>query len=117
MGFSSTCGKFSLKYLSFITETWAPVSSRTEGNLLFNKTLISHFPPINLVTLCFCFVDRLTVYDALLNTPFCLCVVNVKMALHTCLLSFQDCIWQFLPQKYTDLHELQQYFLSLNILL
>ena len=76
-----------------------------------------HFSPINPVTLCFCFVDRLTGCDPLLNTSFCLCAVNVKMALHTCLWSFQDCIWQFLPQKYTDLHELQQYSVSLNILL
>ena len=56
-------------------------------------------------------------YDPLLKSSFCLCAVKVKIALDTCLWSLQDCIWHFLPQKYTDLHELQQYYLSRNILL
>ena len=86
-GYLSTCGKFSPRHLSLFTETYAPVSSKTEDNLLFSKTLMRHFSPMNTVTLCFYFVER------------CLCAVKVEMALHTCLWSFQDCIWQFLPQK------------------
>ena len=78
-GYSSTCGKFSVRYLSLITETCAPVSSKTENNLLFNKTLMRHYSPINPVTLCFCFVERLTVYDPLLNNSFCLYSVNVEV--------------------------------------
>ena len=98
-GYSSTCGKLFLRYLSLITETCAPVSSNTGDNLLFSRTLMRHFSPINLVTLCFCFLEMLTVYDPLLNTSSYLSAVKVEMALHTCLWSFQDCIWQFLPQK------------------
>ena len=85
--------------MSLITETCAPVSSKTEDNLLFSKTLMRHFSPINPVTLCFSFLDRLTVCDPLLNTFSCLCAVKVEMALQTCLWSFHDCIWQFLPQN------------------
>ena len=78
---------------------------------------MSQFSPINPVTLCSCFVDSLTVYDPLLTTSSYPCAIKVEMALHTCLWSFQYCIWQFLPQKCTDLHEIQQYSLSSNILL
>ena len=97
--YSSTWGKFSLRYLSLIIENFAPVLSKIKDNLLFSKALMRHFSPINPVTLCFCFVDRLTVYDPLLNRSSCVCAVKVEMALHTCLWSFQDCIGQFLPQK------------------
>ena len=60
-GYSSTWEKFCLRYLSLITEACAPVSSKTESNLLFSKTLMRHISPINLVTLCFSFVDTLSV--------------------------------------------------------
>ena len=69
-------GKFSLRYLSLITETCAPVSSKTEENLLFSKTLRRHFSPINPVTLCLCCVDRLTVYGHMVSLEhllLCLC--------------------------------------------
>ena len=78
-GYSSTCVKFSLRYLSLITETCATVLRKTEDNLLFSKTLMRHFSTINPVTLCFCIVDRLTVYDLLLKTSSCLCVVKVEI--------------------------------------
>ena len=42
-GYSSTCGYFSLRYLLLIIETCGPVSSKTEDNLLFTKTLMRHF--------------------------------------------------------------------------
>ena len=44
------------------------ISGKTEDKLLLSKTLMRHFLPICQVTLCFFFVDRLTVYDSLLNT-------------------------------------------------
>ena len=113
-GYLSTFRKFSLGYLSLYMETCAPVSSKTEDNLLFSKTLMRNFSPINPITLCFCFVDRLVVYDPLLNTSSCLWAVNVEMALRTCLWSS---IWQFSLQKYTDFHELDHYSLSINMLL
>ena len=69
-----TCGKFCLRHLSLITETCAPVSSKTEDNLLFSKTLMRQFT------------------DPLANTSSSRCIVKVKMALHTCLWSSRDCI-------------------------